>query len=203
MGTRNLTVIIKDNKIRLSQYGQWDGYFDYTGIRFLDFVKGHLQGTKKEYTDGLISDFASKVDLLKATTKAYLDEILSIGEKYCTSEGNKKYVIPFSVMFPQFSRDTGIKILDLINSLRAFEFGNQKFPVSLDYDKDGWCEYANVINLDTKEIYMLTCHEFKGKELDTCELVRDTYAMKCFYKSSIVDLPSIKEIKKQVKALGL
>lgn len=201
MGTRNLTVIIKDNKIRLSQYGQWDGYFDYTGIRFIEFVKNNLQGKKD--TDMRISDFASKVDLLKATTKAYLDEILSIGEKYCTSAGDKKYVIPFSIMFPQFSRDTGIKILDLINSLRAFELGNQKFPVSLDYDKDGWCEYANVINLDTKEIYMLTCHEFKGKELDTCELVKDTYTMKCFYKSNIVDLPSIKEIKKQVKALGL
>lgn len=202
MGTRNLTVIIKDNKIRLSQYGQWDGYFDYAGIKFLEFVKNNLQGKKD--TDMRISDFASKVDLLQDTTKAYQKEMLALGNKYCcSSSNNNKYMIPFPIMFPQFSRDTGIEILDLIDSFRPFEFGGKKFPITIDLDKDGWCEYAYVINLDTKEIYMLTCHEFKGKELDTCELVEDTYNMKCFYKSSIEDLPSIREIKEQVKALDL
>jgi hypothetical protein len=26
MGTRNLTMVIKDEKTRIAQYGQWDGY---------------------------------------------------------------------------------------------------------------------------------------------------------------------------------
>ena len=39
MGTRGLTVIVKDNQIKLSNYGQWDSYFDYTGIKFLEFCK--------------------------------------------------------------------------------------------------------------------------------------------------------------------
>lgn len=202
MGTRNLTVIIKDNKIKLSQYGQWDGYFDYAGIKFLEFVKTNLQGTKKQNcTDMLIFDFATKVSVLTEATLAFQKEMNALIEKYCRDEG--KYYIPVSVMFPQFCRDTGIGILNIILSLRRFEFGNKKFPVTIEYDKEGWCEYAYVINLDTHEIYMLTCHSFKGKELDTCDLVRDTYSMKCFYKSSIEDLPSIKEVKKQVKALGL
>ena len=48
MGTRNLTVVIKDNEIKLSQYGQWDGYFSYSGKKFLEFVKGNLQSKNKE-----------------------------------------------------------------------------------------------------------------------------------------------------------
>ena len=48
MGTRHLTVVIKDNEIKLSQYGQWDGYFIYTGVKFLEFVKGKLQSKRKK-----------------------------------------------------------------------------------------------------------------------------------------------------------
>jgi hypothetical protein len=31
MGTRNLTIVIADKKIKVAQYGQWDGYIEGNG----------------------------------------------------------------------------------------------------------------------------------------------------------------------------
>ena len=60
MGTKNLTVVIKGNEIKLSQYGQWDGYFIYSGTKFLEFVKGNLQAKSKRNQKHLIKTFGEK-----------------------------------------------------------------------------------------------------------------------------------------------
>ena len=39
MGTRNLTMVIKDGKTKIAQYGQWDGYPSGQGITVLRFLK--------------------------------------------------------------------------------------------------------------------------------------------------------------------
>ena len=62
MGTRGLIVIVKDNQIKLSNYQQWDSYFDYTGIKFLEFCKDNLNEERK------IKNFSEKVDLLQDIT---------------------------------------------------------------------------------------------------------------------------------------
>lgn len=38
MGTRNLTMVIKDGKPRVAQYGQWDGYPSGQGVTILTFL---------------------------------------------------------------------------------------------------------------------------------------------------------------------
>ena len=98
MGTRNFTVVIKDGKIKLSQYGQWDGYFSYTGVKFLEFVKENLQGTKnvKKHHSYRMKKFAEKVDLLQSVSSDYLNKI----EKAHESTQTKELYIPFKVMFP-------------------------------------------------------------------------------------------------------
>lgn len=208
MGTRNLTIIIKDNKIRLSQYGQWDGYFDYTGIRFLKFVKENLQDKSIQGHKDSMARFAEKVDLLKPTTDKYYKELVKATESYYESndELNKSnYVIPFSLMHPQFSRDTGVEILNVINRLHRFEFNRKFFPVFIVKNEDGMCEYANVINIDTDEIYMLTIHDFKGEPQATCEVLEnfDTGGMRCYFKSNIQSIPSIRACKKLVSEIGI
>ena len=65
MGTRHLTVVIKDNEIKLSQYGQWSGYFTYSGTKFLEFVKENLQSKSKKKQKYRIATFGEKVELLK------------------------------------------------------------------------------------------------------------------------------------------
>ena len=47
MGTRNLTVIIKDNEIKLSQYGHWDGYFNVEGKKCVNFCREYLKTSYK------------------------------------------------------------------------------------------------------------------------------------------------------------
>ena len=207
MGTRHLTVVIKDNEIKLSQYGQWDGYFTYSGTKFLEFVKENLQSKSKKKQKYRIETFGEKIDTLKKVDEMTYQEFRAISEKYGFDNtlNKSQFAIPFNIMFPQFSRDTGIRILDIIDKLQPYMFNpNYKFPVILDFDGVGCTEFVNVINLDTQEIYMLTTHEFKGVPLPTCELVENVYEHHdCWYKSSIKDIPTIAKIKKYKESIGL
>ena len=206
MGTRNLTVVIKDNEIKLSQYGQWDGYFSYSGKKFLEFVKGNLQSKSKEQQNYCIEKFGEKIDILEDVNEQYYDNIIKMSNSYNVNptKNLSNYAIPFSIMLPQFSRDTGVGILDVIDKLQPYEFGEKyKFPIKLCYDREGFTEFTNIINLDTQEIYMLTSHEFKCEPLPTCELVENTYHQKCWYKSNIAKLPRISDIKKYKESIML
>ena len=208
MGTRHLTVVIKDNEIKLSQYGQWDGYFTYSGTKFLEFVKENLQSKSKKRQKYRIETFGEKVELLKPVDEKTMQEVRDIKQKYgfVNTFNKSEFAIPFNIMFPQFSRDTGVGILDIIDKLQPCMFTtNYKFPVVLDFDEGIPCtEFVHVINLDTEEIYMLTTHEFKGVPLSTCELVESMYENHdCWYKSSIRDIPPIYKIKKYKESIGL
>ena len=207
MGTRHLTVVIKDNEIKLSQYGQWDGYFTYSGTKFLEFVKENLQSKSKKKQKYRIETFGEKIDTLKKVDEKTYQEFIAIKDKYGFDNtlNKSQFAIPFDIMFPQFSRDTGVEILDIIMKIHAYMFNpNYKFPVILDFDGVGCTEFVNVINLDTQEIYMLTSHEFKGVPLPTCELVENVYRHHdCWYKSSIRDIPPIYKIKKYKESIGL
>ena len=208
MGTRNLTVVIKDNEIKLSQYGQWDGYFTYSGTKFLEFVKENLQSKSKKRQKYRIETFGEKVELLKPVDEKTMQEVRDIKQKYgfVNTFNKSEFAIPFNIMYPQFSRDTGVGILDIIDKLQPCMFNsNYKFPVVLDFDEGIPCtEFVHVINLDTQEIYMLTTHEFKGVPLSTCELVESMYENHdCWYKSSIRDIPTIAKIKKYRESIGL
>ena len=39
MGTRNLTIVISDDKRKIAQYGQWDGYPSGQGVTALKFLR--------------------------------------------------------------------------------------------------------------------------------------------------------------------
>ena len=208
MGTRHLTVVINDNEIKLSQHGQWDGYFTYSGTKFLEFVKENLQSKSKKKQKYRIETFGEKIDTLKKVDETTYQEFRAIREKYSFDNtlNKSQFAIPFNIMFPQFSRDTGVEILNIIMKIQAYMFNpNYKFPVVLEFDEGISCtEFIHVINLDTEEIYMLTTHEFKGVPLSTCELVESVYENHdCWYKSSIRDIPPIAKIKKYKESIGL
>lgn len=224
MSTRHLTVAVKNNKIVLSQYGQWDGYFTGAGLDFLEFCK-KLQNKDEEYTNYNIKKFAEKFIYVKEANKEILNKIDEVASMFSrdTSKNTTNYAIPFTNLFPSLSRDTGVDILNIINNLDTNSMtswkkideskGNEddnykeikmKYPIIIDLDKEGYCEYANVINLDTKEIYMLTIHDFNSEALDTCKLIENTYSgMACYYKSKIQNLPSLYDIEEKVKEIGL
>lgn len=53
MGTRHITAVKVDGEIKISQYGQWDGYFTGAGAQVQAFLK---------YAD--LEDFANRVRAL-------------------------------------------------------------------------------------------------------------------------------------------
>lgn len=193
MGTRGLTVIVKDNQIKLSNYGQWDSYFDYTGIKFLEFCKENLNEERK------IKNFSEKVDLLQDVTndtefKNKLDKLLEM------FRDEKTYFLGINELLPQFSRDTGVKILDIINNLRTFDFRDKKYPVFVDLDVCA-IEYINVIDLDKQKVYMLRDTYIKGfKSLKVNPIIEETFikrGFECYLSYKLDKIPSIKTAKKQ------
>ena len=133
MGTRGITIIIKDEKVRLSQYGQWDSYFSYTGVKFIDFCNRVLNYPRK------IEKFKSKINKLQHVTKNYMAQCDKVLELLNT----KRYKLGLNQMFPQFSRDTGVNILDIIYDLRDYEYNDeQKYPVFVDTCEKDFIEYA-------------------------------------------------------------
>lgn len=195
MGTRHLTVVIKDNKIKLSQYGQWDGYFNGQGEKFVNFCRECLKSSYKR------EEFKKKVDLLKQVDEKMYWEILDVPEKI---EKFLEYKIPFGVMFPQFSRDTGADILRVIAELPIWEFNGKYFPVQICNDS-GWCEFIYVLNLDTQEVYMLTDWEFDKHYIqETCDIIKEKFSrFDCWYKEKIEDLPDTDNIRKYNETIGL
>ena len=133
MGTRNLTVIIKDNTVKLSQYGQWDGYFSCTGVKFLNFVRENLIDRKhgkgrRLKTTVRLDEFKEVTNNLIQATSEYLDKV---DKAYKEMAKLDDVVLPFSLMFPQFCRDTGVEILNLINNAR-YDIRDNKFAVVID-----------------------------------------------------------------------
>lgn len=195
MGTRHLTVIIKDNKIKLAQYGQWDGYFSGQGENFVKLVREYLQN---EYS---LAQFKENIDLLKQVDDKTYDELLELSKK---AESFSEFSMPFGVLLPQFSRDTGTDILRIIAELPTSDFRGKYYPIHI-CDGAGWCEFIYVLNLDADEVYMLTDWHFDtAYKQQTCDIIEKKYpGFDCWYKCSIKNLPTVAAIKKYNKQIGL
>jgi len=138
MGTRNLTCVVEDNKFKLAQYCQWDGYPSGQGKTIRDFIVRKLN--KKI--------FIRELNKLKELT---VDELNKRWE-----EVDEKSV-EMKETYPALSRDTGAKILYMIQRKKIKEVFSD-----LDFTKDSlFCEYCYVIDLDNDilEIYRGYCQE--------------------------------------------
>lgn len=145
MGTRNLTVVVLGGEYKVAQYGQWDGYPEGQGATVLGFLRSLTPAKKK--------NFIKKVKAIREITpeegkKTWVD---------CGADPNSDLVSmdiadKHTKLYPQLSRDTGAKILDLIAEKdEGIGLHNQ-----LSFAADSlFCEFAYVIDLDkdTFEIY--------------------------------------------------
>jgi len=159
MGTRNLTKVIDAEGItRVAQYGQWDGYPEYTGTRILDFIKEHQMLEKIE----------------KSLVKARFitnEELMEIDKEYTDENGmmdfdTAKY---FSIMYPSLTRDTGCDILKVL----VYSNGQIVLRDDSDFENDDlFCEGVYTLNYQTREFIskwngMTVSLSFDG--LDTAE----------------------------------
>jgi hypothetical protein len=136
MGTRGITEVIYNDKIVVSQYGQWDHYPSGQGITILNFLSNPLNIDKLKNSLNLHLTYEASDDELKKIYANYFREdgmgSLEDGER-------------FSKDYPSLTRDTGSGILEAI--------ANTKDPMPLVLDKEFkddrlFCEGVYTINLD-------------------------------------------------------
>lgn len=138
MGTRHLTIVQKKGEYRVAQYGQWDGYPEYTGKKVLEFCKEHLSTQEGRDT------FGEKVCGCKFVSDEMVDDIIE-GVNRRVNGYDENYRPHWAEIYPQFSRDTGCDILNLVlNSNNGMLLQN-----TIEFIKDSlFCEWAWVIDLD-------------------------------------------------------
>lgn len=122
MGTRHLTAVIRQEKPVIAQYGQWDGYPSGQGLTILDFLH-----------NADLAIFNQRLDKCRFTSDEEYGSLLN------------------SDIPPEFSRDTGADILNLVYEGKAEVLIN-----SWDFAADSlFCEWCYVIDLDkgTFEVY--------------------------------------------------
>jgi hypothetical protein len=138
MGTRNLTKVVdKDGITRVAQYGQWDGYPEYTGTRILEFIKEHKMIDKIEQS--LVKARFITDDEVDEYSKAYTND-----NGMMTFENSDV----FSTMYPSLTRDTGCDIL------RVLIYSNGPIPLvdNSDFEQDElFCEGVYELNYKTRQ----------------------------------------------------
>ena len=142
MGTRNTTVVTLDNKIKIAQYGQWDGYPAGQGQTIAEFLRA---------VD--LVEFRKKVHNLTAITEEEADELMGTPEYFVGANHD------WAKEYPWLSRDTGAEILQMVadgETNRVFLWEGYDSP-------DSWVEYVYTINLD-KETVTIDGHYFQNEE---------------------------------------
>lgn len=142
MGTRSLICVFKDEKYKVAQYSQWDGYPEGQGIGVLKFLT-------KEMDRNL---FETKLNMVRFGT----EEELNKQWKECGADDsgwvNMEVSNRHKKLYPENDRDTGSDILSIIqNTNKPLVLEN-----SLEFAADSlFCEWAYVIDLDknTFEVY--------------------------------------------------
>lgn len=146
MGTRNLTVVIHNQEVKVAQYGQWDGYPEGQGVEILGF----LSAPEKQE---LLKQVLSRVRFQNESDIREQQEFLcAIGSK----DGwmNHEQYQQFKGRYPLHISDVGGEILErLIQSEDSAEI------ILIDsylFAGDSlWCEWAYVIDFDQNvfEVY--------------------------------------------------
>lgn len=143
MGTRHLIAAKVDGEYKMAQYGQWDGYPEGQGVAVLDFLVNKMD------RDAFLAALHNCRFIGQEEVNA---ELVKFG-----ADPNDHYTIRlsdydrFSAAHPEWSRDTGAKILSVIHSS-----GGCGLRSSLDFAADSlFCEWAYVLDFDagTFEVY--------------------------------------------------
>ncbi len=142
MGTRNLTIVVSNGEYKLAQYAQWDGYPTGQGSEICDFIQNKMDKAK----------FKKAIDSLKEIKPKELKALwVKFGAKEDSDLVSFEVADKFKAAMPEFSRDTGSKILGLIQDGKVKQVNND-----LEFAGDSlFCEFAYVLDLDNDilEVY--------------------------------------------------
>jgi hypothetical protein len=148
MGTRGLTKVIKNDKVVVAQYGQWDHYPSGQGLTALRFLRDEANVEKLD--KGLYWLYeVNDEDIEKTAERA--------GENFQTA-------------YPSLTRDTGAEILELIANAK----GAIPVLLNIDFEKDElFCEGVFTVDLDKKRFITKTDEGITTLLLDSLKDVSD------------------------------
>lgn len=138
MGTRHITEVRLGGKLKVSQYGQWDGYPRGQGKTIAAFLatvdlpkfKKQVQALKK-YTP-------------EAIEQAYLDAGAEKGAQWVSMDVGDKV----RAAHPALSRDVGAGILQLIHDGAV-----TRIVMDTEFKNDTlMCEYVYTVDLDNETV---------------------------------------------------
>ncbi len=136
MGTRHLTMVYLDGEYKIAQYGQWDGYPDYTGVRILRFLRDTMQ---REV-------FERNIRATQALTEQQVEDIKKMFRKKHESGMTWTEYNVFTLEYPSLSRDTGSEILEILQNSKS---GVVPVYKDLNFAADSlFCEWGYVVDLD-------------------------------------------------------
>lgn len=138
MGTRHLIAAKIDGVYKLAQYGQWDGYPEGQGMAVLEFLVNEM-------------DMDAFKSALRNCRFIGWEEVSAELVKFGADPNDYSIRLSdydrFSEAHPEWSRDTGAKILGFIQSS-----GGCGLRSNLDFAADSvFCEWAYVLDFDTMQ----------------------------------------------------
>jgi hypothetical protein len=145
MGTRNLTMVQLNGKIRVAQYCQWDGYPSGQGETVLKFLKTLVK------TPSNLEKFKQKIDATNFISQSHCKNIWELAGADSSGLVSMDLAEKVGNIFPQLSRNTGAEILKLILTGKVSDLYSD-----IDFAADSlFCEWAYLIDLDNEvlEVY--------------------------------------------------
>lgn len=147
MGTRNLTMVYSAGKMKIAQYGQWDGYPSGQGLTVAKFVRDVLLKPEKREA------FMKQLDRVRFIDDAKQKEIKAFLKSLGCKDGwmNMNQAAQYHKKYPLLTRDNGAEILFLIHKAKG------KRPLwvgdSTEFAGESLSnEWSYLINLDTNEL---------------------------------------------------
>lgn len=146
MGTRNLTMVIKDGKTKVAQYGQFDGYLSCAGKTILESLKKYNHEFLKEKIDkvSFYTEKEEKENWINFAKRKGIDPNEHLVEISIMNE--------FNSLYPTLDREIGYNIINMIaNSTEPLKLRDES-----EFAKDSlFCEFCYVVDFDknTFEIY--------------------------------------------------
>ena len=135
MGTRNMTLVVKDGEYKIAQYGQWDGYPEGQGATCLEFI-GRMN------REDSWQEFARQLDQCRFLTNKEMKDY----------ERRNKAGESINEINGYLTRDHGAEILTHVFN-HEFTEGDGEILLEDEtaFCADGlMCEFAYVIDLDSQ-----------------------------------------------------
>lgn len=192
MGTRNLTVVVQNNEIKVAQYCQWDGYLEGQGLTALNFLR-----------DEMNQSFRDKVAKCSWITPEEHKQLwVDAGADPDSDMVGMDVSDKFKETNFHLHRDCGAIILKLIQDSE----NGLKLQNTIDFAADSlFCEYGYVVDLDknTFEVYKGFNKE-KLAETERFAFLNDKsddgyFPIKLLKSYSLDGLPTKEEIIKDCK----